>query len=60
MHRKIRASFSQIPLLGWLFGALIVAVLERLVGNPLALVLGLRKIPALFGFLIMLKKPVLI
>ncbi|MGB3096809.1 MAG: branched-chain amino acid ABC transporter permease [Candidatus Deferrimicrobiaceae bacterium] len=60
MHRKIRASFSQIPLLGWLFGALIVAVLERLVGNPLALALGLRKIPALFGFLIMLKKPVLI
>jgi branched-chain amino acid transport system permease protein len=52
--------FVHVPLLGWLFGALIAVALERLVGTDLALGLGLRKIPALFGFLIMLKKPLLI
>jgi branched-chain amino acid transport system permease protein len=35
-------------------------LLEHLIGDPLAEVLGLPKIPALFGFLIMLKKPLLI
>lgn len=52
--------FVHVPLLGWLFGALIAVALERLVGTDLALGLGLPKIPALFGFLIMLKKPLLI
>jgi branched-chain amino acid transport system permease protein len=60
MLRNIRASFSRIPLLGWLFGALTAVALERYVGTFLALTLGLPKIPVLFGFLIMLKKPVLI
>ena len=57
---KIRALFSRVPLLGWLFGAPIAVVLEHLLGTPLALALGLPKIPVLFGFVIMLKKPVLI
>ncbi|HMA54205.1 MAG TPA: branched-chain amino acid ABC transporter permease, partial [Acidobacteriota bacterium] len=48
------------PLIGWLFGALLAVTLERLVGNPLALAVGLPKIPALFGLDIMLKKPLLI
>jgi branched-chain amino acid transport system permease protein len=52
--------FSQIPLLGWLLGAPIAVILEHLLGTPLALALGLPKIPALFGFVIMLKKPALI
>jgi branched-chain amino acid transport system permease protein len=52
--------FSQVPLLGWLFGAPVAVFLERLVGTPLALALGLPKIPVLFGFVIMLKKPPLI
>jgi len=58
--RNLRVSFSRVPLLGWFFGALIAAVLERLVGSPLALALGLQKIPVLFGFAIMLKNPMLI
>ena len=57
---SIWGSFSQVPLLGWLVGALIAVALEHLLGTPLALALGLPKIPVLFGFVIMLKKPVLI
>ena len=57
---NIYDSFSQVPLLGWLIGALIAVALEHLVGTPLALTLDLPKIPVLFGFVIMLKKPVLI
>ncbi|MBW1742756.1 MAG: branched-chain amino acid ABC transporter permease [Deltaproteobacteria bacterium] len=56
----IRSLFSQVPLLGWLFGALIAVALEHFLGTQLALVLGLSKIPVLFGSVIMLKKPVLI
>ncbi len=52
---------SGIPLLGWLIGTLIAVMLERwVVGTPLALGLGLPKIPVLFGLVIMLKKPLLI
>ncbi len=58
--RTSTSAFSQVPLLGWLLGALIAVALEYLVGTPLALALGLPKIPVLFGFVIMLKKPILI
>ena len=58
--RKIWVYFSRIPLLSWIIGALIAVILERFVGMPLALVLKLPKIPALFGFLVMLKTPILI
>jgi branched-chain amino acid transport system permease protein len=47
-------------LLGWLFGAFLAVMLERLAGAPLALAIGLPKVPALFGLDIMLKKPLLI
>ena len=60
MLRNIRASFSQIPLIGWLLGALTAVALELYVGTSLALILGLPKIPVLFGFVVMLKKPVMI
>jgi branched-chain amino acid transport system permease protein len=52
--------FAGIPLLAWLIGALIAVVLERLVGLPLARLLGMSKIPALFGILFVLEKPYLI
>src|SRR4030065_1680450 len=58
--RNLRASYSRVPLLGWLCGALIAVTLERFAGTPIALALGLPKIPALFGLDIMLKKPILI
>ena len=57
---KLGEFFSRVPLLGWLLGALIAVMLEHYLGDPLADVLGLPKIPVLFGFVIMLKKPLLI
>jgi len=60
LKSKIIEMFSRVPILGWLFGILIAVILEQIVGTTLALALGLPKIPALFGFLIMLKKPMLV
>ena len=57
---KLRESFSQIPLLGWLLGALIAVVLEHFCGDLLVDLVGLPKVPVLFGCLIVLKKPLLI
>lgn len=57
---KVRSQLAQIPLLGWLFGALLAMVIEQVVGYLLALALGLRGIPGLFGLRIMLDKPALI
>ena len=57
---NIRVWISQVPLLGWLFGALVAVGLEMAIGTPLARGLGLPKIPVLFGLVIMLKKPLLI
>jgi branched-chain amino acid transport system permease protein len=74
----LRSVYGQLPVLGWLFGVLIAALLEnpfvfdplleRLggislessAGELLAEMLGFRKIPALLGFNIMLKQPLLI
>ena len=58
--RSLRIPFSRVPLIGWLAGALAAVSLERLAGAPLALALGLQKVPVLFGLGIMLKKPALI
>ncbi len=60
LKSKIFEMFSMVPIIGWLFGILFAVILEQIVGTPLAWALGLPKIPALFGFLIMLKKPLLI
>ena len=57
---NLRARVSQVPLLGWLIGALVAVGLEMSIGTPLARALGLPKAPVLFGFVIMLKKPLLI
>jgi branched-chain amino acid transport system permease protein len=57
---NIRAWVSQVPLLGWLIGILVAVGLEMAIGTPLARGLGLPKAPVLFGFVIMLKKPLLI
>ena len=57
---KILDSMSRVPLLGWLFGILIAVLLEHFAGDLLVDVLGLPKIPVLFGCVIMLKKPLMI
>ena len=56
----IRTFVARVPLLSWLLGALIAVALEYFIGTPLARALGLRKAPMLFGFVIMLRQPLLI
>jgi branched-chain amino acid transport system permease protein len=46
--------------LGWLLAALVAVSLEQLVGLPLARILGMSKIPALFGTVVILDDPLLI
>ena len=60
LRGKIGSYFSRVPLLGWLVGALTAVVLEILAGAQLASVLGLPKLPVLFGFDTVLKTPALI
>ena len=60
IKNKILIFFSGIPVLGWLVGALAAVILEQIVGRQLALSIGLPKIPALFGFTLILKTPALI
>jgi branched-chain amino acid transport system permease protein len=60
VRRYFVTPFSRVPLLGWFAGILVAVALERLAGAPLALALGLQKVPVLFGFVIMLKNPALI
>ena len=55
-----RAFSADIPLIGWLSGALVAVLLEQLIGTPLARGILLPKVPVLFGCVIMLKKPMLI
>ena len=56
---KIRSFFAEVPLLGWLAGALAAVLIEQAVGLRLAWMLGLPKIPVLFGCVIALKNPLL-
>jgi branched-chain amino acid transport system permease protein len=58
--RRIGGYFSGVPLMGWLLAALTAVVLEQFIGLELAHMLGMRKIPVLFGIMIILKKPLLI
>jgi branched-chain amino acid transport system permease protein len=57
---KIGRLVGAAPLLAWMAGAFVAVVLEHLLGDPLATVLGLPKVPVLFGAVIMLKTPILI
>ncbi|MBW1980271.1 MAG: branched-chain amino acid ABC transporter permease [Deltaproteobacteria bacterium] len=57
---KLLAFFAQVPLLGWLFGALTAVLAEQFLGSQLVDLLGLPKIPVLFGCMIVLKKPLLV
>ena len=57
---KMRDAFAQVPLLGWLLGALAAVIVERFAGYPLAEALGMSEMPALFGFDIALGQPSLI
>ncbi|MBW2471587.1 MAG: branched-chain amino acid ABC transporter permease [Deltaproteobacteria bacterium] len=51
---------ASVPLLGWLLGIFGAVLAEYFLGDLVSYYLGLPKIPVLFGFLTVLKKPVLI
>jgi len=57
VQRAVEAMTSRVPLLGWFFGALAAVALERVAGTPLAQLLGLQKIPVLFGLSAMIRIP---
>ena len=57
---RLKRFWAPVPLLGWLLGALAAVILEHIAGDPFSELLGLPKIPVLFGALVMLKKPLLI
>jgi branched-chain amino acid transport system permease protein len=57
---RLRRCFQEVPLLGWLTGALAAVLAEQFVGLDLAHLVDLPKIPVLFGFENALKKPELI
>ena len=52
--------FATIPLIGWLLGIFGAVLVEYFLGDLISYYLGLPKIPVLFGFLTVLKKPLLI
>lgn len=60
VRRFIWWVIAPVPLLGWLVGVFIAVILEYYFGDMVAEALGLPKIPVLFGFVTMLKKPLLI
>ena len=57
---RLKRFCAPVPLLGWLLGAFGAVILEHFAGTPFAELLGLPKMPVLFGALIMLKMPLLI
>jgi branched-chain amino acid transport system permease protein len=58
MLSRLWAPYRQVPLLGWLVSSLAAVTLELLVGTLLARLLGMSKVPALFGFTIVLDSDV--
>ncbi|MGA1824321.1 MAG: ABC transporter permease subunit, partial [bacterium] len=59
LKKRFQTKYSHIPLLGWFFAALLAVILEHILGPPLAMLLYLPKIPALFGCTVILKEPYL-
>jgi len=51
LQAAVRTLFGPIPLLGFLLGFLVCVLLERALGEPLAHLLKLPKMPVLFGTL---------
>ncbi len=56
----VRELVATVPTIGWLFGLLAAVFSEYILGDLIATMVGLHKIPVLFGCLMVLKKPVFI
>ena len=57
---RLRQFLGDVPLLAWLFGGLISVLIEQQIGDRLASLLGLPKIPVLFGFMLAMKEPLML
>ncbi len=57
---KLRSLTRGIPPAAWLLGALVAAVLERIVGTVWAYTVGLSNLPSIFGLSLIFDKPYLI
>jgi len=56
----LMAFLAPVPLIGWLLGIFGAVLVEYFLGDLISYYFGLPKIPVLFGFLTVLKKPLLI
>ena len=50
IFHRVGLFFKPVPLLGYLLGFLACALLEQVAGEGLTALLGLPKMPVLFGF----------
>ena len=57
---RLLGFITGMPLIGWLLGIFAAVLVEYFLGDLISYYLGLPKIPVLFGFLTVLKKPLLI
>ena len=55
LFKRVGLFFRPVPLLGYLFGFLACVLLEQLAGDALTSLLGLPKMPVLFGLLTIFK-----
>ena len=56
----LRDFIAPIPLMSWLIGGMVAALLELYIGYYIASALGMRGVPAIFGLSTMLSDPLLI
>ncbi|MBE0410199.1 MAG: hypothetical protein IBX69_10760, partial [Anaerolineales bacterium] len=57
LFNNLGERFSDFPFLSWLIGILVSVVLENVLGNQFARLIGLPRAPVLFGFDIALQRP---
>lgn len=60
LFNNLGERFSDFPFLSWLIGILVSVVLENVLGNQFARLIGLPRAPVLFGFDIVLQRPLLL
>ncbi|KPK32669.1 MAG: ABC transporter permease [Nitrospira bacterium SG8_35_1] len=57
---RLQSFIDGTPLIGWLLAIFCAVLVEYFLGDLISYYLGLPKIPVLFGFLTVLKKPLLV
>ena len=59
IRARLKTFLAPVPLIGWLLGIFGAVLVEYFLGDLISYYFGLPKIPVLFGFLTVLKKPLL-